>query len=558
VDAVRSAFCDEARLEADTPGVIFSVFRSALRSLRSLGYPFEVSQIASEETALQGLDRTGHASRASLLESIRELATVAAPGSEVLPVGSFAWDIDTEGSDLDVVINLPSSQGGIENEHESLDLVLAALKRLQKEGRAPQGLEAAEIDIYGAGTGMPVLAIRVPQDGAEPLSVDMCTVGNMGSVRDALLFRHMFLLMPQLQIVLQLLKRWLRLRAIPTSSEGGYPQVFWMRLAARTFQMSSSSTRSLPPSPQDADASESRGDDADAREQLRGFCAQWSQSLPTWGAMLNLVGEEPCPYLKRLPAGVYGAGALICLRELDILGRTTCPEELPRADPRQHLCPANAGFWAAFLIPGGDVGFSSASSSSSSPSGSPRSSAPASLVAGWVRECVGQREQMRCGYYVDAGRDGCPEGSVAHCHEFISRRDSDWVMLVDVVSKDESSCLDCSTARKNMALYPQHFVCILDGNPSTSVSAEKTIGRLQELLSSPVIAANLPAPYPLHRYSRRVLLNTLPPMTPKSTNAQTSLPISAGKPVSDARTSTSTASNSKKGKWVPVVRSSKA
>ncbi|CAE7304666.1 unnamed protein product [Symbiodinium natans] len=77
-----------------------------------------------------------------------------------------------------------------------------------------------------------------------------------------------------------------------------------------------------------------------------------SQSLPSWGFLMNLVGEEPSPFLKRLPAGVYGATALLFLRELTILSSTSHPEDLGRLPTQQHLCPAKAGFWAAFLIPG--------------------------------------------------------------------------------------------------------------------------------------------------------------------------------------------------------------
>eukprot|EP00439_Symbiodinium_sp_Y106_P060000 s184_g8.t2 len=303
---------------------MLTALRSSLLGLKHLGYPFKapVTSDGSDGTDEEEGDdcvAVGKG-RAGLLKSVKALAGFTRPGCQVLPVGSFAWGIDIEGSDLDVVV----ATGKSESDSDVLTAICHKLQMLQAKGKAPRGLEAAHCVVYGVGTSMPVLAIRTFQDG-EPLDVDMCTVGNLSSVRDAILFRHYFELLPRLPEVLQLLKRWLRLRALPTSSEGGYPQIFWMRLAARTFQT--------------------------VRQLLRGFCAQWSQSLPSWGSLMNLVGEEPSPFLKRLPAGVYGATALLFLRELTILSKTPTPEDLPRLPPQQHLCPAKAGFWAAFLIP---------------------------------------------------------------------------------------------------------------------------------------------------------------------------------------------------------------
>eukprot|EP00441_Pelagodinium_beii_P036160 CAMPEP_0197635512 /NCGR_PEP_ID=MMETSP1338-20131121/11306_1 /TAXON_ID=43686 ORGANISM="Pelagodinium beii, Strain RCC1491" /NCGR_SAMPLE_ID=MMETSP1338 /ASSEMBLY_ACC=CAM_ASM_000754 /LENGTH=702 /DNA_ID=CAMNT_0043207579 /DNA_START=20 /DNA_END=2128 /DNA_ORIENTATION=- len=508
VEAVQMAFQDEVRLEAETPRNTFLPIRAALSGLSRLGYPFKVSDVP--ESHYSG-DKDGHAHRSGLLESIRAVASEM-PGSDVFPVGSFAWDIDTEGSDLDAVITKPSAS---ETELESLDMFLKALRRLQLEGRAPAALQSADVTIYGQGTGMPVLAIRIPQLGTEPLSIDICTVGQLSSIRDALLFRHMFVLMPQLPEVLQLLKRWLRLRAVPTSCEGGYPQIFWMRLAARTFQ--TVSTGHSKKAEAVAEGSDTGGagiasQDNEVREQLRSFCSQWSRSLPVWGECLNLVGEEASPHLKRLASGVYGATALLCLRELRSLAETASPEELPRVEPRNHLCPAKAGFWAAFYVPG-EKGDLEGQSRTSSPQGSPRS-APGNLVAGWVSSCSGQPENVRLGFYARAqdssgcvSKSGCAEGIAMERCEFISRKDCDCVMVVEVASK-ESDPAEASRPRR-MALFPQHFVCLLDGDPSKCPSAEQSLRELQDLLASPSVANGLPPPYPLKRYSRRVLLNAL-------------------------------------------------
>ncbi|CAE7362768.1 CHLP [Symbiodinium sp. CCMP2592] len=281
--AVEDAFSNEERLAANAPGNLFGALRSSLLGLKHLGYPFK-APVTSDGT--DGTDdeegddcvAVGKG-RAGLLKSVKALAGFTRPGCQVLPVGSFAWGIDIEGSDLDVVV----ATGKSESDSDVLTAICHKLQMLQAKGKAPRGLEAAHCVVYGVGTSMPVLAIRTFQDG-EPLDVDMCTVGNLSSVRDAILFRHYFELLPRLPEVLQLLKRWLRLRALPTSSEGGYPQIFWMRLAARTFQTVGG--------PGEASAEQARDDvDPEVRQLLRGFCAQWSQSLPSWGSLMNLVGR---------------------------------------------------------------------------------------------------------------------------------------------------------------------------------------------------------------------------------------------------------------------------
>jgi len=282
----------------------------------------------------------------------------------VLPVGSFAWGADAEGSDLDVVISLP---GDWMDPDEVLDTLAQALAALQA-GRAPDGLQAAEPVIRGRATGVPVMSLRAEVDG-EPLSADLCVASQLGSVRDAVLFRYMSALNPRLPMVLRLLKRWLRRRAMPTSSEGGYPQVFWMRLAARTYQQlagsasggkgggkgafaakglvhgesdsttaseaaaeSSAEAESCAEADEDVEAEATReelpcaeaaaeagaaaegvGPEAEVeaaakdRALLRSFCSRWSKGLPGWGELLNLAGEEPTSATRRLANGVYGA-----------------------------------------------------------------------------------------------------------------------------------------------------------------------------------------------------------------------------------------------------------
>ncbi|CAJ1354459.1 unnamed protein product [Effrenium voratum] len=423
--AVRHAFSDEARMAGNAPANVFAALQAALKNLSALGYPFEVAgrEVPGSGNTGSARHQGGHE---NLLESVRELATAAMPGCQVLPVGSFAWGVDVEGSDLDVVLTSPPGA----QEGDLLEQIGATLRRLQQEKRAPSGLEAAEFAIYGPGA-MPVLALRLMQEG-ELFNVDICPIGNLSSVRDVLLFRHMFVLMPRLPSVLQLLKRWLRLRNMPTSSEGGYPQIFWMRLAARTFQTVGCEV----PEGEEGD------EDLQVRQQLRGFCAQWSQSLPTWGDLMNLIGEEPSPYLKRLPAGVYGATALHCLQELTVLSSTLHPEELQPVPPQHQLCPAKARFWAAFLIPGdfGDAAVLSACTRRFAEDASGDSAASqARLVAGWVKACVGPKEAIRCGYTSKEPGPGSAlstSGPEMCRHEFISRRDAEWAMLVDISWQD--------------------------------------------------------------------------------------------------------------------------
>lgn len=510
--AVEDAFSNEERLAANAPGNLFGALRSSLLGLKHLGYPFKapVTSDGSDGTDDEEGDdcvAVGKG-RAGLLKSVKALAGFTRPGCQVLPVGSFAWGIDIEGSDLDVVV----ATGKSESDSDVLTAICHKLQKLQAKGKAPRGLEAAHCVVYGVGTSMPVLAIRTFQDG-EPLDVDMCTVGNLSSVRDAILFRHYFELLPRLPEVLQLLKRWLRLRALPTSSEGGYPQIFWMRLAARTFQTVGG--------PGEASAEQARDDvDLEVRQLLRGFCAQWSQSLPSWGSLMNLVGEEPSPFLKRLPAGVYGATALLFLRELTILSKTPTPEDLPRLPPQTHLCPAKAGFWAAFLIP------ALSDEAAEEPSGhSPVSGSSALLVSGRVTACVGQQETIRYCYARPEEASGQPrpggdaQSAGVQRYEFISRKDSDWVMLVDVNWKE--ACDVGERRCKSMALLPQHFVCTLDGDPTISTTAAKSMRELQDLALAPAVKVGLPSPYPLYRYTRRVLLSTFARERTKSKPTET-------------------------------------
>merc|ERR1712032_226794 len=323
-------------------------------------------------------------------------------------------------------------------------------------------------------------------------SADVCVTGQLGSVRDAVLFRHMFFRMPQLRMILQLLKRWLRARAVPTSSEGSYPQVFWMRLAARTFQQLSESgevpggQRSATPTPVSAPSS------AQAFDLLRDFCSRWSQARPAWGELLNLIGEEPCVPVKRLNTGVHGATALLCMFELRNLATLPCSDTVTPVPPHQHLCPAKAGFWAAFLVPtpGADNGVANGPQSE--------------LVVAWVSECIGPRENVRrCNCTACSKLRGQPvvSGSkLPPVHEYLSRRDADWVFLGHTLPEGHANG---KGVPRHFALAPPHFVCLLDRDPAIS---KLVVPRLRMFLAEPQVAKSLPPAYPLNRYSRRVLL----------------------------------------------------
>jgi len=572
-EAVRTAFCDEARLATDTPPSVSVPLGIALGALRDTGYPFEVACIASHGQVVPGgADGacSGRAGRRQLFASLRMLASMALPaGSEVLPVGSYAWGIDTDGSDLDVVIVSP---GMADAGQEALDKLCEMLTRLQQAQAAPRWLQDAECARYGRSS-VPVLTIRAKVNG-ELLSVDVC-VDQLGSVRDAILFHHLFALTPELRTVLQLLKKWLRARAIPTSCEGGYPQVFWMRLAARTLQQLAG------PTPNAAGASSATNSTAmptswealsgtmvgmhslyanksdrekEAAHRLRAFCLRWSTGLPGWSELLNLAGEEPCSAVKHLGKGVHGATALLCMRELRNLASLQGAEAFNPVAPHQHLCPAQAGFWAAFLVPapGADGG------------GGPTME----LIAVRVWRCIGPLEGVRrCSCSSCSEIDRPANSHTASAHEYVSRRDTDWMFLASVVS--EGSSAETQWVAKNAAsnappctalvptpgnpsmkgadseatpqgwpamsppavgssfsassapslprrqglllgLAPPHFVCQLPGQPGACSQATAMMKSLRSLLAEKAVASSLPQAYPLRRYSRRVLLALRP------------------------------------------------
>jgi len=510
-EAVRVAYADKERLATDAPPAAAAALGLALAALGQVGYPFEVPDTPKLPSSPGIVGRDG---RSILLDALRSLAEVALPaGAEVLPVGSFAWGADAEGSDLDVVI---TSEGGADAGPDALDRLLLVLQQLQSEGRAPSGLEAAELAMYGRTSNVPVLAIRAQVEG-EILSADVCTAGQLGSVRDAILFRHMFMLMPTLCGVLQLLKAWLRIRAVPTSSEGGYPQIFWMRLAARTCQQAGGAC--APAAVDVAGAADATGsvpalsglaspaysEDASA-EQLRRFCSRWSRALPGWGELLNLLGEEPSSVSKRLASGVYGATVLVCMRELRNLASAEKAEDLPPVVPHQYLCPAKADFWAAFLVP-----LPGSAAAEGLLGGT--ASAGTELVAARVTACSGPHESVRrcCCAACSVGA-----GAERHPVEYLSRRDGEWAFTAEVVEEvneleqdGQAPDLQACPPRK-LGLAPPHFICRLDGDPASSATAREALRGFRELLAEAPVTVSLPPPYLLHRYSRRLLLETMP------------------------------------------------
>jgi len=503
--AAHIAFAETAngRLQTETPPTTAASLRSAVFALGRLGYPFPGYQPTVQmppENSRGGLQCNpdgGRAGRIELLEALRLLAArELSPGTQVLPVGSFAWGIDTDGSDLDVVL---APLGGGEEDVRALDCLARALELPASDGALPQALQGATFVLRGRGTGVPVLTVFASADG-QRLSVDICCAGQLSSVRDALLFRHMIARTPLLGTTLQLFKRWLRQRAIPSSSEGCFPQIFWMRLAARTLQQaaaavtaateagSASADGSASQRPTFADWSAAPGSHQEAQAALRmasaprasgrrsdrgiwacasgsmeeltgaahqlgGFCAWWSVMLPGWGDPLNLAGEDLTPQLKRLGAGVYGATALLCLHELremasaQVFREAGCVEKETPVPPHRHLCPAEAGFWGVFLVPSTD------SDADADPG---VSAPPCMLLVAFVYSIIGPTDGVRqcvcpsCCHAASRPAGGCSKmldlneicSGVGRCpaktarktpQEYLSRRDSDWMFWVSHV-----------------------------------------------------------------------------------------------------------------------------
>jgi hypothetical protein len=307
-----------------------------------------------------------------------------------------------------------------------------------------------------------------------------------------------------------------------------------MRLAARCYQQVArtsfakkervASAEGTPPQRQDAlesvEASElasrpSEHHQREAQQHLRGLCARWSLALPAWGEPLNLQGEDPCGAAKRLATGVFGATALLCMRELRSMAAEPHMEDLPPVSPHNHLVPAEAGFWAIFLTPRPDAD----------------GARGAQLVAAYVDQCIGDAESIRHSAFVKDG-PGCnamlqPAGDRSRVaadvcldceHRYVSRRDTDWVMLArlareaDVPEADTESESSSSTtpAFQRLALFPPHFVCLLQDDPSHSQEAHATLLRLRALFAEAPVAASLPPAYPMHRYSRKLMLKLCP------------------------------------------------
>jgi len=563
-----------------------------------LGYPF---LCRPEPLPLPLENEGGRQGRIMLLAGLREfVARVLPPGAQVLPVGSFAWGIDTDGSDLDVVLSAP---GGGEADPALLELLEEAIAtkaggcEAEKDadgagGGVPDVLRGAPVVLRGRGTGIAVLTIFATVNG-QPLSADVCCAGQLSSVRDALLFRHMIARAPRLRPTLQLFKRWLQVRSVPTSSSGCFPQVYWMRLAARTFQLAETQgvrsqsgpaiegglgeRRAMPGSQVEAfkalrsppaafparatkgaPACETTEESAGAenpkvnsgdnfnmvREQLASFCGCWSLALPGWGDPLNLLGEDVMPQLRRLGAGVYGATALLCLREMREMwtqssaatrGRQQSLDPVP---PHQYLCPAEAGFWGAFLVPdmngGGDC-----EEAAENCRGAHR------LVAAFVWHAEGPEDAVRlcvCPSCCPTSNGSMTAASMSHgqgialpeatspnaCvsgvagrapQEYVSRRDSEWTFwawplqtpgFLEPVDVPERRPLPVGLLDRSppvLTLSPPHLVARLLGDPRRDERTCMEFAMFQHILASPGAALSLPPVYPTSRYSRRVLLN---------------------------------------------------
>jgi len=210
----------------------------------------------------------------------------------------------------------------------------------------------------------------------------------------------------------------------------------------------------------------------------------------------------------------------------------------------RHLCPAEAGFWGAFLVPGLGAEHSDGLEGSD-----------ARLVAAFVWHAEGPTEAIRycvcaaccpstgpprgaTSAHVDAGAATRPAGSSGHGRDsgaeaYVSRRDPDWLFWATcveaVLANDKPISLGTAAAapaaglavelapttsglslqQNSLVLAPPHFVARLPGDPRQGGAAEADFGRLRARLKAPGVAPALPPAFPLHRYRRSVLLSYL-------------------------------------------------
>lgn len=449
---------------------------AALSQLELLGYPFNMPPkraLCTKQPQVQAFDRQ---QREHVFSCVQALITFAIPGAVAVPVGSFAWGIDVDTSDLDVLVfahsNVFTSQNCV------LQHIANTLIWLQKRGEAPAGTCMLSATVsHHQNSCVPVLNLTVPLVGSV-IHVDICAAGHqnqLGSIRDAVLFRHAMLVKPHLRPVLQLLKRWLHRCAMPTSRQGGYPQVFWMRLAAQAYQLSTT-----PGTIEFAHMAASLSDDSSniASEiktwrTLQTICLQWSHGLPTTADSLRLDGEEAA-VPNGLGTCVSDATTLLCICKLRSFAAGTVFDLSTPCAMHDHLCPAESGFWAAFLISSNDE--------AQARDGLPKQK----VIAAYIQQASGPKAAVRycachsCSWNVLQG------GAVA----YVSRRDRSWQFVMsEQVSLQKSGkveqvpSFETASFSSQLVLGAFDFVCMLDGDPRESCAAGQAVVNLQSLLA---------------------------------------------------------------------------
>lgn len=275
-----------------------------------LGMPFEFIQAAGPRPSLSPvppLARQAKAVLASVGSAVRASEALGLK-CHLAVVGSMGLGVDVDGSDLDLVLCAPV-------EMEPLATLQALQVAVVSAGEATNILLVAQ-------AATPVLSFRL-----HGMSIDV-VVNQMGSVRDTLLFRYALRSSgPELAATLRLLKLWLKQRQIPSTKQGGFPALVWVRMAVRFYQeQSSQSGRRV------------------AKDWLRRFLIWTGQGLPTGGAPLTIHGEQAESGSDRLAAGLSAATLLMLMCEVYSILEippTSCDvasSDFPATAAHLHLC----------------------------------------------------------------------------------------------------------------------------------------------------------------------------------------------------------------------------
>lgn len=438
--------------------------------------------------ATSTISSTKPANRSQLLNSLCTLARLAlGPDTQALPVGSCAWGLDSEGSDFDIVLSVKDG-----TPVQALACVQQKLQKLVEQNLAPPGLQGAEAVLYDKAA-VPVLTLSLPTHNgtSESHFVDVC-VNQLSSIRDTIIFRHLLVGDPEMKKVLMLLKRFLRTRAIPSGREGGYPSLFWMRLAAQTYQ-------------DEAKRGKSKALNRDIQKgRLRIFFERAASRLPAFGEPIHLAGEvATCQAVRRLGAGVFAPTSLLCAAEMWQAAIAPWVLVFTPAPLHRNLCPAEPGFWGVFLCP--PIMYTM--------QGCPR------LVLLRVDSCFGAKACLRSCRCSACVGSASLSGAAPVLH--VSRRESDWIYIGGELAVDfneGTGIVDVHEADARLAVGPQHFVCSL-GPIQGSIPEPEALAwfqHLQVVCNEPTLQPTLAPTMPLMRYGRGLLLSMRPQMKPDS------------------------------------------